>query len=126
MPDIEILTHKGLDIFSDNKVFIIEALNNVSMSKLNFSNKSYLLEKLKDNLDDTEFKNFNYILESRLFTGIQVAVPIAANTPKYNMRARKASDNTFVYWRSTILDTSASQSGYPSGFLYDICFINYN
>lgn len=125
MSATEITTFNDLNISTDNRNFIIESLNDNSVAQLDFSNKTYSLEEDKFALENKEFANYSYRLESKFFATIQFTVP-ATSSLRYNMRARKVSDNTFIYWRSVAVDNSGSGSGLQSNQVYDICVLGYN
>ena len=42
------------------------------------------------------------------------------------MRARKTSDDTFIYWSYGEVDRTGANSGYQSNELYDICVLAVN
>lgn len=125
MSATEITTFNDLNISTNNRNFIIESLNDNSVATINFSNKTYSLEEDKFLLDSKEFANHNYRLESKFFATMQFSAP-AANNLRYNMRARKVSDNTFIYWRTTAVDSSGAESGFNVNEIYDICVLGYN
>lgn len=125
MSATEITTFDNLDISIADRKFIFESLRDNSVAQLDFSNKTYSLEEDKFALDNKEFANYSYRLESKFFATIQFTVP-ATSSLRYNMRARKVSDNTFVYWRSVAVDNSGSGSGLQSNQVYDICVLGYN
>lgn len=125
MSATEIITFNDLNISTSNRNFIIESLNNISVARINFSNKTYSLEEDKFLLDNKEFTNYSYRLESKFFASMQFSAP-AVNNLRYNMRARKISDNSFIYWRTVAVDSSGAESGFNSNEIYDICVLGYN
>lgn len=125
MPATEITTFDDLNISINNRNFIIESLNDNSVARINFFNKTYSLEEDKFVLENKEFTNYNYTLESKFFATMQFSAP-AVNNLRYNMRARKVSDNTFIYWRTTAVDSSGAESGFNVNEIYDICVLGYN
>jgi len=125
MSATEITTFDNLNIAISDRNFIIESLRDNSVAQLDFSNKTYSLEEDKFVLENKEFANYNYRLESKFFAAMQFTAP-AVNNLRYNMRARKVSDNTFIYWRTVAVDSTGAESGFNSNEIYDICILGYN
>ena len=125
MSATEITTFNGLEITNNNRNYIIESLQDNSVNKINFFNKVYSLEEDKFLLDNKQFSNYKYRIESRSFTTIQISQPTTSSL-QYLMRARKVSDSSFIYWRSTNVDSTGQNSGFSINELKDICIIAYN
>lgn len=125
MPATEITTFNDLSISTNNRNFIIESLNDQSVAAMDFLNKTYSLEEDKFALENKEFANYSYRLESKFFATIQFTAPVTSSL-RYNMRARKVSDNAFIYWRSVAIDSNGAGSGLESNQIYDICVLGYN
>lgn len=125
MSATEIATFDNLDISIADRKFIFESLCDNSVAQLDFSNKTYSLEEDKFALENKEFANYSYRLESKFFATIQFTTPVTSSL-RYNMRARKVSDNAFIYWRSVSVDNNGTGSGLESNQIYDICVLGYN
>lgn len=106
-------------VFS-NKFFEIERTFDDNI--FNFNNKIFSVEKA---LHPNQFNFENYIsrIEFTSYSHISIA---NISDKQYLMRARKVSDNSFVYWRSTNVDSTGQYSGFSTNELKDICIISYN
>ena len=122
MADTEISVYNGLNTYNVERLFIIESLRDDSESNINFKNNTYSLEEDKFLLDNKQFTNFNFSMESKYFSTIRLTAP-AESVTYYNMRAKRVSNNSFIYWSSTTLDTLGEDSGFNFEEIYDICFL---
>ena len=109
--------------------FSIEALkdNSLPYDKLNYTNKAFEVQALRHGGLDRQSKFYAFSNEVGLFQGLKIktAADIAA-AKTYLLRARKTSDNSFIYWRSENADVTGVDSGYSRNEFYDVCIITYN
>lgn len=114
-------THKNSIAFSNNNYqFEVPTQNNI----FNFTNSIYSLEvTYKQN--NFNIQNSPIVLEYRSFNSFTFGSTTAVQK-NYSMRARKVSDNSFIYWRTIAIDSNGAQSGFNSNEIYDICVLGYN
>jgi len=140
MADTEIALYSPFQNIVNSTAFEIQfqmQKTNFSSSFTNFSNEVSTINILKDAnyLNFTNEANtiktiftINYInnstTEQRIFSPISFYNE--SSIKKYSMRARKVIDNSFVYWRSTNIDSVGQYSGFSINELKDICIIAYN
>lgn len=119
MADTEISTH-SFDVNTNNRTYEIEL--NTSSTPFNFNNRIYQ--------NELSFHNFLFDLSNRSYIrefGTYSPITISNSAPKtYLMRARKNSDDTFIYWRSNWVDFTGANSGQSQGSFYDVCVVAYN
>jgi len=119
--DISIHSAVAGNNFSD-RVFEIERTFNGNI--LNFTNKIFEIEKQYQSVL-FDFKNYTSRIEFPSHTPININS--ANQTPRtYLMRAKKVSDNSYIYWRASSVDTTGTYSGLSQNSLYDICVASYN
>ena len=119
MADTEISTH-SFNVDVNNRTY--ETVLNVSSIPFNFNNRNYQ--------NELGFHKFLFDLSNRTYVrefGTYSPITISNTVPKtYLMRARKNSDSTFIYWRSSWVDVTGANSGQAQGSFYDVCVVAYN
>lgn len=119
--NLEFSTQKNTAVVTD-KLFSNEA--NSKQVLFNISTHQFINEI-------TTNKN-NFIVNNKLFINEininKTAQFVTENTitRAYIMRARKVSDNSFVYWSYGEVDRTGVNSGYQSNELHDICVLAVN
>jgi hypothetical protein len=119
--DISIHSAVAGNNFSD-RVFEIETTFNGNI--LNFTNKIFEIEEQYQSVL-FDFKNYTSRIEFPSHTPINISS--ANETPRtYLMRAKKVSDSSYVYWRTSAIDYYAVESGFQFNLLSELCVVAYD
>ena len=92
------------NIFYENSIGLTS--NKFDIKQINFNNEISLLKSVEYQSQDTGSNQ--------------------QKTTTYLMRARKNSDNSFVYWRATTIDYAATGSGFQLNAIKELCVVSYD
>ncbi len=138
MADTEIQVFKPFQNNISNNTYelSVEIQNTIFQSNaFNYSNEISVI-KLNAPIDFETFIreeqtsknifNVNYATSANQFAVFNPITFQSVSTKKYAMRARKVSDDSFIYWRTSTVDSNGNESGFNSNEIYDICILGYN
>ena len=127
MADTEISIFSFTNATVQDRNFIIETYksNDLISSQVNYSDKIYDLQAKRFDSQIKEVENYEFNLQTVRFAGISVLTS-NSSARTYLMRARKNSDNSIIYWRTSTIDYSAVESGYQLNAIKELCVVAYD